>query len=158
MSESKHAPSDQRSHEPSRPPDDEVPFRLLHLDHVVLRARDGAGLTRFYRAVLGCSLERESVDAGLLQLRAGRCLIDIVPVDGRLGRAGGSPPRPDGGHNVDHVCLRVEPFDPDAITAHLVRHGVQPSEVREVYGAEGLGPSIYLNDPEGNTIELKGPA
>ncbi len=134
-----------------------IPFRLLRLDHVVLRARDGHALVRFYREVLGCTPERESTDAGLIQLRAGDSLIDIVPVTGRLGRAGGAAPAPDRAHNVDHVCLRVDPFDADAITAHLEQHGVRPSEVRQVYGAEGLGPSIYLDDPEGNTVELKGP-
>ncbi len=137
--------------------DAEPPFRLLRLDHVVLRARDGDGLVRFYQQVLGATLERHSADAGLIQLRAGDSLIDIVPVNGRLGRAGGRAPAPDAGHNVDHVCLRVDPFDAAAITAHLKRHGVGPSEVRHVYGAEGLGPSIYLDDPEGNTVELKGP-
>lgn len=136
----------------------DVPFRLLRLDHVVLRARDGEKLVRFYRDVLGCGLERENADAGLIQLRAGDSLIDIVPVNGSLGRAGGEPPAADGGHNVDHVCLRVDPFDAPVITRYLERHGVSPSEVRHVYGAEGLGPSIYLGDPEGNTVELKGPA
>ncbi|HEX7036536.1 MAG TPA: VOC family protein [Pseudomonadales bacterium] len=135
-----------------------VPFRLLHIDHVVLRARDGDSLVRFYRDVLGCSLERRSDDVGLIQLRAGASLIDIVPVDGKLGRIGGRAPEYDEGHNVDHVCLRVEPFDAAAIQAHLKRHGLRPSEVREVYGAEGFGPSIYVDDPEGNTVELKGPA
>jgi catechol 2,3-dioxygenase-like lactoylglutathione lyase family enzyme len=137
---------------------DTVPFRLRHLDHVVLRARDGDALVRFYREVLGCTLERESAEVGLVQLRAGDALIDIVPVDGRLGRAGGSPPLPRDGHNVDHLCLRVDPFDSAAITAHLKRHGAEPTEVRHVYGAEGFGPSIYVDDPEGNTVELKGPA
>ena len=137
---------------------DDVPFRLLHLDHVVLRARSAEALVRFDRDVLGCTFERESREAGLIQLRAGACLIDVVPVEGHLGRAGGRPPEPGNRHNVDHLCLRVEPFDAAAITAHLNRHGVEPSEVRHVYGAEGMGPSIYLNDPEGNTVELKGPA
>jgi glyoxylase I family protein len=137
---------------------DSIPFRLQHLDHVVLRARDGDILVRFYREVLGCTVEREAPEVGLIQLRAGRSLIDIVPVTGRLGRAGGRPPEPGDGHNVDHLCLRVDPFDAAAIRAHLERHGVAPSEVRQVYGAEGLGPSIYLTDPEGNTVELKGPS
>lgn len=136
----------------------ETPFRLLYLDHVVLRARDGDTLVRFYRDVLGCSVERRNVDAGLIQLRAGAALIDIVPVDGRLGSAGGRAPEYDEAHNMDHLCLRVEPFDAASIRAHLTRHGARPSEVREVYGAEGFGPSIYVDDPEGNTVELKGPA
>lgn len=136
----------------------DAPFGLLHLDHVVLRARDASALVRFYCDVLGCAVEREAADVGLVQLRAGASLIDVIPVDGRLGQAGGRAPEPGNGHNVDHVCLRVAPFDGAAITAHLERHGARPTEVREVYGAEGLGPSIYLQDPEGNTVELKGPA
>jgi hypothetical protein len=103
-------------------------------------------------------VEREVAELGLTQLRAGASLIDIVAADGRLGQAGGAAPAPGDGHNVDHVCLRVDPFDPGAIDAHLRQHGVLPSEVRHVYGAEGMGPSIYLNDAEGNTVELKGPA
>jgi len=135
-----------------------APFALEHIDHVVLRARDSDLLQRFYCDVLGCRREREVAELGLLQLRAGASLIDIVAADGPLGRAGGPAPAPGGGHNVDHVCLRVMPFEPDAILEHLRRHGATPSEVRRVYGAEGFGPSIYVNDPEGNTVELKGPA
>lgn len=137
---------------------DAVPFQFLRLDHVVLRARDADALTRFYCDVLGCRHEREVPEVGLIQLRAGESLIDIVDAAGSLGRSGGAAPAADTGHNVDHVCLRVEPFDPDAITGHLTRHGIEPSDVRQVYGAEGFGPSIYLDDPEGNTVELKGPA
>jgi catechol 2,3-dioxygenase-like lactoylglutathione lyase family enzyme len=130
----------------------------MHLDHVVLRARDVGRLVRFYCDVLGCRLEREVPDLGLFQLRAGSALIDVVAAAGSLGRAGGAPPAPDRGHNVDHICLRIEPFEPRALLAHLVAHGVTASEVRRVYGAEGLGPSVYIDDPEGNTVELKGPA
>lgn len=128
---------------------------ISHLDHVVLRARDLAALVTFYRDVLGCSVERE-LDIGLVQLRAGRSLIDIVAADSELGRRGGPPPG--GRDNLDHFCLRVEPFDEAAIRAQLAQHGVTGTDVTEVYGAEGFGPSIYLADPEGNTVELKGPA
>lgn len=128
---------------------------ISHLDHVVLRARDAGKLVAFYREVLGCSVERE-LDIGLVQLRAGAALIDIVAADSELGRRGGPPP--DAGRNLDHFCLRVEPFDEDAIRAQLAAHGVEGTDVMEVYGAEGFGPSIYLQDPEGNTVELKGPA
>jgi glyoxylase I family protein len=138
--------------------DSAVPFQPDQLDHVVLRARDGEALVRFYRTVLGLTVERRLPELGLTQLRAGRALIDIVAVDSPLGRAGGTPPRPGGGHNVDHICLRVTPFRPEKIARHLAAHGITPSEVTRVYGAEGYGPSIYLDDPEGNTIELKGPA
>ena len=133
-----------------------VPFAILGLDHVVLRAKDMGGLERFYREVIGCGLERRQQDIGLVQLRAGRTLIDLVDVEGPIGREGGAPPGK-GGHNLEHFCLRVEPFDAAAITAHLKAHGVEPSEVASRYGADGQGPSLYLLDPEGNRVELKGP-
>ncbi|HEX4571119.1 MAG TPA: VOC family protein [Dongiaceae bacterium] len=132
-----------------------VPFALLGLDHVVLRVRDMAGLERFYCEVVGCAVERRRPELGLLHLRAGRTMIDLVDASGPLGREGGGPPDHDG-HNVDHVCLRVEPFEAEAIAAHLRRHGVEPSEVGIRFGADGEGPSLYLHDPEGNRVELKG--
>jgi glyoxylase I family protein len=92
----------------------------------------------------------------LFQLRAGSSLIDLVDVEGKLGRQGGAAPGADG-HNVDHVCLGVDGYDEAAIIAHLERHGVRVGEIGSRYGAEGQGPSIYLFDPEGNRIELKGP-
>jgi len=133
------------------------PVRVKGLDHVVLRVRDIERMVRFYGEVLGCVVERRQEDLGLVQLRAGASLIDLVDVAGRLGREGGTAPGAEG-RNMDHVCLRVEPFDGTAIRAHLAAHGARPGEVARRYGAEGEGPSIYLEDPEGNRIELKGPA
>lgn len=130
-------------------------FEHIHLDHVVLRARDAATLVAHYSRVLGARVERE-LDIGLVQLRAGDIIIDIVPADSELGRRGGPPPGP--GRNLDHFCLRVDPFDAAAIHAHLTACGASASETQEVYGAEGFGPSIYVTDPEGNVMELKGPA
>ena len=101
-------------------------------------------------------MERRADDLGLVQLRAGRSLIDLVPVDSPLGRAGGAPPGR-GGRNVDHFCLRVEPFDETAIRRHLASHGVDAGSTESRYGAEGQGPSIYISDPEENVVELKGP-
>ena len=112
-------------------------------------------MTRFYCDVLGCKLERARQDIGLIQLRAGQSLIDLVPVDGELGAKGGAAPGVEG-RNVDHFCLRVEPFDPLVVIAHLIKHGVVPGETKRRYGADGYGPSIYINDPEGNVVELKG--
>lgn len=131
-------------------------IRLREIDHIVLRVVDLDKMIRFYVDVLGCSVERRQEAIGLIQLRAGSSLVDLVPVDGKLGRMGGAAPGREG-RNVDHFCFRVEPFDPDAIYAHLAQHGVQAGEVSQRYGAEGSGPSIYLEDPEGNTVELKGP-
>jgi catechol 2,3-dioxygenase-like lactoylglutathione lyase family enzyme len=130
------------------------PIRLVGLDHVVLRARDPQTLVAFYRDVLGCTVERVQETFGLIQLRAGDALIDIVDVRGEIGRAGGAPPGADA-HNVDHFCLRVGAFDGPAIRQHLLDHGFAPGEVVQRYGASGQGPSVYVDDPEGNRIELK---
>ena len=129
-----------------------APFNILGIDHVVLRAADPAALERFYLDVLGCAFEKRQ--GTLAQLRAGRTLIDIVPA-GEAGPAEGTSAT--GGANLDHLCLRVEPFDASAIAKHLAAHGVACGAEASRYGAEGQGPSIYLHDPEGNGIELKGP-
>jgi glyoxylase I family protein len=126
------------------------------LDHLVLRVRDVAAMRRFYCDVLGCTFEREQAEIGLLQLRAGASLIDLVAVEGKLGRKGGAAPGAQA-RNMDHFCLRVEGWDEEAMLAHLRAHGVAIGEIGRRYGAEGNGPSIYIEDPEGNTVELKGP-
>jgi catechol 2,3-dioxygenase-like lactoylglutathione lyase family enzyme len=129
---------------------------LRGLDHLVLRVADLGAMERFYIDALGCTVERRRDDIGLLQLRAGASLIDLVPVAGKLGRMGGTAPGTES-RNLDHFCLRVDPFDEAAIRAQLARHGVTAGAVESRYGAEGEGPSIYLADPEGNVVELKGP-
>ena len=131
-------------------------FTPRDIDHIVLRVVDAAATCAFYCDVLGCTFERDQGSIGLYQLRAGRSLIDIVPVDGKLGRAGGAAPGKEA-RNVDHFCLRVEPFDAAAIIEHLDAHRVAHGPVESRFGAEGEGPSIYLTDPEGNVVELKGP-
>jgi catechol 2,3-dioxygenase-like lactoylglutathione lyase family enzyme len=131
-------------------------LKLQGLDHLVLRVVDLDAMLRFYTGTLGCSIERRQDEIGLVQLRAGHSLIDLVPVDGKLGRMGGAAPGAEG-RNMDHFCLRVEPFDGDAIRAHLAAHGVVAGDTESRNGAEGEGPSIYLSDPEGNVVELKGP-
>ena len=132
-------------------------IHIREIDHIVLRVVDLAAMERFYCQVLGCKVERRQDGIGLIQLRAGRCLLDLVPVDGKLGRMGGAAPGVEG-RNVDHICFRVEPFDEAAIRGELAAAGVPAGPVESRYGAEGEGPSIYLKDPEGNTVELKGPA
>jgi len=138
------------------PPMPKPPFQLQQIDHVVLRARDVAGMVAFYCDVLGCTVERRQEAIGLIQLRAGASLIDLVDVHGTLGRKGGAAPGHEG-HNMDHLCLRAEPFDVEAIVAHLTAHGVRVAEFGSRSGAPGEGPSQYLYDPEGNLFERKGP-
>lgn len=118
-----------------------IPIRAI--DHVVLRCRDLDRMLAFYRDVLDLPLER--VQPGLYQLRAGAALVDLIPADGPDGR------------NLDHVCFKVSPFDAREIARHLAERGVAAGEVVTRYGADGEGPSMYVEDPEGNRVELKGP-
>ena len=131
-------------------------FEILGLDHVVLRVANPVHLTLFYCDGLGCSVERERPELGLTQLRAGASLIDLIAVEGELGRAGGAAAGRTR-RNMDHLCLRIEPFDENALITHLVSNGVAVSEIKSRFGADGYGPSLYISDPEGNVVELKGP-
>ena len=129
------------------------PFELDGLDHVVLLVRDMEHAVRFYRDVVGCSVDRELPQHGMAQLRAGRSLIDLVDIDSEEG-SWGRPPV-EGGRNVDHVCIATLGFEPNAMRAHLAAHDVTIEEEGVRYGATGDGYSVYFNDPFGNQIELK---
>jgi len=131
-------------------------IRIRELDHLVLRVSDLDGMLHFYCDVLGCTVERDKRSLGLVQLRAGRSLLDLVPVDSPMGGKGGAGPGAEG-RNLDHFCFRVEPFDELSIRGHLESLGISVGPVEERYGAEGVGPSVYVTDPEGNVVELKGP-
>ena len=124
----------------------DLPFETLTLDHVVLNVADIARSVRFYRDALGARIEREIEDIGMVQLRLGASLIDLLPA----ARA------PDA-RNMDHFCLRIAPFDEAAIRMHLEAQGIEVPKPARRYGADGFGPSIYIKDPDGNIVELKGP-
>lgn len=133
-----------------------APFHVQRIDHVVFRVVDLAGAENFYQRVLGCEVAKRRDDLGLLHLRAGASMIDLVAIDGPLGqrsnRANEATFR-----NVDHLCLRIEPFDEASIVAHLAAHGITPhGPASRNFGAEGEGPSLYFDDADGNTIEIKG--
>ena len=132
------------------------PFALEGLDHVVLLVDDMKAAETFYREVVGCTVDRSLPQFGMLQMRAGAALIDLVDIASEAGAWG----RPDvaGGRNVDHVCIATGPWDEAAMRAHLAAHGVAIVEEGVRYGARGEGLSSYVRDPAGNTIELKGPA
>ncbi len=123
-------------------------FKIQQLDHVVVYVTDMDRAIRFYTDVLGCVTERQAESIGLMQLRAGASLIDLLPTESGAAI---------GGRNMDHLAVRIEPFDEPSLRAHLTRHGIEAGDVVSRYGAEGSGPSLYIDDPDGNTIELKGP-
>jgi catechol 2,3-dioxygenase-like lactoylglutathione lyase family enzyme len=128
---------------------------IQNIDHVVLRVADLDAMTRFYVDVLGARPEKSDDTLGLYQLRVGTSLIDLVPVQSRLGRSGGAAPGAEG-RNMDHICFRVLPWDGGAVIKHLAAHGFEGTIVSR-YGADGNGPSVYITDPENNVVELKGP-
>jgi catechol 2,3-dioxygenase-like lactoylglutathione lyase family enzyme len=131
------------------------PIQVAGFDHLVLRIRDKAASITFYRDVLGLTLDRDRPELGLTHLRAGGQMVDLVTLDGPLGGKGGPGPAEDG-RNLDHFALQVRPFDEPAIRAHLAAHGVAVIEEGPRYGADGEGFSLYVRDPDGNTVELKG--
>jgi glyoxylase I family protein len=133
------------------------PFAVRGIDHLVFRVKQLAHVEAFYRDALGCEVIKRQERLGLVHIRAGSALVDLVAVDGKLGLEGGAAPSHEG-HNVAHLCLRVEPFDAAAIQARMRELGVPCSEPSSNFGAEGEGMSLYVMDPEGNTVELKGPS
>jgi glyoxylase I family protein len=130
-------------------------IEVTGLDHIVLRTSHLEEMLHFYSTILGCPVERElPPEFGLLQLRAGTALIDLVAVDSELGQAGGGPPTK-GNNNMDHFCLQINMQSEDEISRHLTSHGIKVGAFERRYGAQGFGNSIYLSDPEGNTVELR---
>ena len=130
-------------------------FEVAGIDHMVLRTTKLREMLNFYSEVLGCKNEREtSTETGLTQLRAGNALIDLLTVDSRLGKMGGGAPTPTE-NNVDHFCLQLKSISESEIKKHLRVYGIETGEFGKRYGAQGFGNSIYIKDPEGNTVELR---
>jgi len=130
------------------------PIAIAGFDHIVLRVRDKAASLAFYEGVLGLAVDRDRPELGLTHIRAGAQMIDLVTLDGLLGKMGGAGPGTEA-RNLDHFALQVAPFDEAAIRAHLAAHGVEIVEEGQRYGAAGTGLSLYVRDPDGNTVELK---
>lgn len=129
-------------------------IRVRAIDHIVLRTAHLADMVDFYSRVLGCAVERTlPEEVGLYQLRAGSALIDIVAVDSELGRHGGGPPTATQ-NNLDHFCLQIDSFEERALLDWLSQQGIEAGEFEIRYGAQGFGPSVYIRDPDGNTVEL----
>jgi glyoxylase I family protein len=124
-----------------------APFTVAELDHVVLRCKDLSRMLDFYTRVLGLVEERRLDAIGLVQLRAGASLVDLVP-DG--------DEHPHDHPNVDHFCLSIDATDMNAVLAYLTGEQVETiGDPMVRYGARGYGLSVYCRDPEGNVVELK---
>ena len=122
----------------------------------MLRVADIEASLEWYRRVLGCTVERRIESFGLYQLRAGANLIDLVPVASKAGKPGGGAPGKTR-RNMEHFALKLAAFDEKKLRRYLKRRGIETGATARRYGADGHGPSLYLTDPDGNTVELKGP-
>ncbi|MEZ8030327.1 VOC family protein [Enterovibrio norvegicus] len=130
-------------------------INIVAIDHLVLRTTQLENMLAFYVNILGCSIERQTPEqTGLTQLHAGNALIDIVTVGSKLGAVGGGAPTMSD-NNLDHFCLQIAPQSEDDIIKHLNQHGIDTPAFTRRYGAEGYGNSLYIKDPEGNTVELR---
>ncbi|WP_426236818.1 VOC family protein [Pseudomonas sp. TWP3-2] len=131
------------------------PFIIQHIDHIVLRVENMQRSIEFYQLVFGAEVVKRQEKLGLVHLRAGTSMIDLVDIDGEIGRKGGAAAGSER-RNVDHFCLRIEPFDEQVLIAHLQSFGLTVEKAALRFGAEGSGLSLYCFDPDGNQVELKG--
>lgn len=130
-------------------------FNVRNIDHIVLRVQDMDKSLHFYTGILGCEVAKRNEKYQMIHLRAGSAMIDIIDITGPLGVQGGGAPQ-EARRNVDHFCLNIEPFDEDALIDYFRELGMNVDKAETRYGAEGYGPSIYIHDPDGNRVELKG--
>ncbi|MER3396650.1 MAG: VOC family virulence protein [Acidimicrobiia bacterium] len=126
--------------------------RAVGIDHVVLKVSDVFRSERFYAKYLGATPEMKDEfcrgERGFLSMRIGDALLDLVPAEdpGSVGPKG-----------VAHICITVDNGDPEATREALEKEGVlvEAAVNFERLGAKGVGPSLYLSDPDGYRIELK---
>lgn len=122
-------------------------MEISGIDHVVVRVSDLGRSILFYCEVLGCKLEWRRDDLLLAHLRVGRSFVDLLA----------GLPLPQGpARNMDHLCLTVANFDLETLRKHLVAHNVEIGTAGERFGASGWGQSLYITDPDGNGLELRG--
>lgn len=122
-------------------------MEISGIDHVVVRVADLDRAIHFYCEVLGCKLEWRRDNLALAHLRVGKVFIDLLA----------GQPLPEGpGRNMDHLCLTVTDFDLALVRDHLKQHGVEIGTAGERFGASGWGQSLYITDPDGNGLELRG--
>jgi len=119
-------------------------LEIAGIDHIVLNTHQIKAMLLFYCDILGCPIEKKQPDIKLTQLRAGNCLIDLIETNDKPGRI----------KNMDHFCLQVKDFDYEQISLLLKNNNITFSRYGKRYGAQGYAHSLFIEDPEGNTVEL----
>lgn len=135
--------------------DSAVKLKIVELDHIVIRVKDIERAIQFYTEILGLEPHRvEEYRRGELPFPCARVnsdtIIDLKPWPDE-------EPVRDGRRNLDHYCLVVEPTDMAKLAEQLREQGVTVNvgEPVERSGARGMATSIYIEDWEGNQIELR---
>jgi catechol 2,3-dioxygenase-like lactoylglutathione lyase family enzyme len=119
--------------------------QVVGFDHLVLRVADVERSLAWYRDRLGLAVERDQ------EWRRGEVLFPSLRIDAGtvIDLLAGERT----GTNVDHLCLVLDGFDPDAALASGEWDvAVEPMDV---WGARGTGRSLYVHDPDGNVVELR---
>ncbi len=130
-------------------------FKIKRLDHLVIKTINIKEMTSFYCFILGYKIQRDSLkETGLLELSAGESMIDLF--DSRHESNLNTFSSESKNNTIDHFCILLDNFDETDIKVHLKSFGVECSEIEMNYGSSGYGPSIYIHDPDGNKVELKG--
>ena len=129
------------------------PFNLRAIDHVVLIVDDLDRAVTWYAEVLGAAEEGDLRQFGMVQLRVGVSMIDLVDAASEEGEW--ARPKVEGGRNMDHLCLEIGPVTKTAMEAHLAKHKLKIEEEGWRSGAKGEGYSWYIRDPWDHQIELK---
>src|SRR5215831_9717706 len=99
-----------------------APFALEGIDHLLLIVRGMDEALAFYCNVLGCTVEDRLPQFGMVQLRAGNALIDLVDIavpEGHWARSESA-----GGRNMDHLCIAIGQYDEQKLREHLLAHNV----------------------------------
>jgi catechol 2,3-dioxygenase-like lactoylglutathione lyase family enzyme len=129
-------------------------MRIIEMDHIVLNVADIDASLAFYCDILGLKAERvDEFRAGKVGFPSVRISPDTL-IDLMRGGSDHSGEKPE--RNLNHYCLVSEPVDLTALSAELKTQGVKVvTEPVSRWGAHGQATSIYINDPDGNEIEIR---
>lgn len=132
-------------------------FKIKRLDHLVIRTQNIKEMISFYCFVLGYKMQRDNLkESGLIELNAGESMIDLFDISNSNLNNDKKLECDKDIKNLDHFCILLDEFDETEIKVHLKSFGVDFGDIEMNYGSSGYGPSLYIFDPDGNKIELKG--
>ncbi|MCU1368044.1 MAG: family virulence protein, partial [Ilumatobacteraceae bacterium] len=121
-------------------------MNVIELDHIVLNVADAERSLAWYIGVVGLTPVRVDLwreqKAPFPSVRVNDgTIIDIVETKREVSD-----------RNMDHLCLVVDRADVDAILVDARLEVVEGPGSRS--GARGDGWSVYVQDPDGNTVEF----